>query len=73
MNTSPDLQVRLCIREALNRINEASGASSDPRIVARLKYVTQDLEDILANLAPDPQPLYPGKCDYVSSRRSASA
>lgn len=56
--TTPDLRVRLCLREALNCINDACSATTvDAYTVLRLRTVIRDLEHILAHLAPERVPL----------------
>ncbi len=67
MNAPPDLHVRLSIREALTRIGDASGAADDHRIVARLTSVMKELEDILAQLAPDPAPVARCICSWAQA------
>jgi hypothetical protein len=57
MNAPPDLRVRLSLREAMNRIGDASYDSGDVMIAARLKFVMKELEDILAQVTPDHAPL----------------
>jgi len=69
MTAAPDLQVRLYVREALTRVSDASSATDDHLIVARLKTVMKDLEDILAHLTPDPTPLHRGDYAWASPRR----
>jgi hypothetical protein len=67
MNAPPDLHVRLSIREALTRIGDASGFAADDVIVARLQSVKKELEDILAQLAPDPAPFARRVCSWTST------
>ncbi len=66
MNAPPDLQVRLSIREALTRIGDASASADDLVIVARLEAVMKELQDILAQLAPDP--VLAPRCAWAAPR-----
>ncbi len=69
MNAPSDLRVRLSLREAMNRIGDASYASSDVMIVARLKFVMKELDDILAQVTPDHAPLLRAPSAYAKSGR----
>ncbi len=68
MTSTPDLQVRLRIKEALARVNDARCAAADTWTVARLKLIARDLEDTLTHLAPDPIVLHPGKSARIPVR-----
>jgi hypothetical protein len=57
--TGSDLQVRLRIKEALARVNDARAAAAGTRTAARLQLIARDLEDTLVHLTPDPIALLP--------------
>jgi hypothetical protein len=63
MTSASDFHMRLRVREALNCLDDALNASDDRQTVLRLRYVTQVLEEILTELAPET--LSP---DWVESR-----
>lgn len=53
----------------MNRIGDASCASSDATIVARLRSVMKELDDILAQVTPDHAPLLRASSAYAKSGR----
>jgi hypothetical protein len=69
MNAPPDLRLRLSLRDAMNRIGDASYASSDAMIVARLKFVMKELDDIIAQVTPDHAPLLRAPSAYTKLGR----
>ncbi len=53
MTLAPDFHIRLRVREALNCLYDALNASDDRQTVLRLRSVTQVLEELLTELAPE--------------------
>jgi hypothetical protein len=53
MTTTPELRVRLLLREALERIDDARCTATDAWTATRLQNIEHDLEDTLAQLRPD--------------------
>jgi hypothetical protein len=51
--TRSDLQVRLRIKEALARVEDARFATADAWTSSRLQHIARDLEETLTYLAPD--------------------
>jgi hypothetical protein len=51
--TRSDLQVRVRIKEALARIEDARFAAADSWTCARLQNIARELEETLTHLAPD--------------------
>ncbi len=68
MTSESDLHMRLRLKEALVCVNDACRDSTNAWTAARLQAIVRDLEDTLADLAPDPIPVLPAPS---SSRRSA--
>jgi hypothetical protein len=54
MTTTPDLNLRLRLKEALARVNDARRSAADAWTASRLLYIARDLEETLLHLAPDP-------------------
>jgi hypothetical protein len=54
MTTTPDLNLRLRLKEALARVNDARRSAADTWIASRLLFIARDLEETLLHLAPDP-------------------
>jgi hypothetical protein len=54
MTTTPELRVRLLLREALERIDDARCTVPDALTATRLQMIERDLEETLTLLAPDP-------------------
>jgi hypothetical protein len=50
---TPHLQVRLRIKEALARVEDARDAAADPWTSSQLQHIARDLEETLSHLAPD--------------------
>jgi hypothetical protein len=53
MTSTPELRVRLRLKEALERVNEARCAAADSWTATRLQIIERDLEDTLMLLTPD--------------------
>jgi hypothetical protein len=53
-----DLQMRLRLKEALACVGDVQRNVASERIAARLRAITRDLENTLADLTPDPIPIY---------------
>jgi hypothetical protein len=53
MTTTPELRVRLLLREALERIDDARCTATDAWTATRLQIIERDLEDTLTLLAPN--------------------
>jgi hypothetical protein len=51
--TRSDLEVRLRIKEALARVEDARFAATDAWTSSRLQHIVRDLEETLTHLAPD--------------------
>jgi hypothetical protein len=54
MTTTPDLNLRLRLKEALARVNDARRSAADAWIASRLQLIARDLEATLLHLSPDP-------------------
>jgi hypothetical protein len=54
MTSTPDLHLRLRLKEALARVNDARRSAGDAWTASRLQLIARDLEDTLHHLAPDP-------------------
>jgi hypothetical protein len=54
MTVTPDLHLRLRLKEALARVNDARCSAADAWTASRLRLIARDLEDTLQHLAPDP-------------------
>jgi hypothetical protein len=52
MTTTPELRVRLLLREALERIDDARCTATDAWTATRLQIIERDLEDTLTLLVP---------------------
>lgn len=60
MTSAQNLQVRLFLREALNRVHDACAAADEEGgLSVRLNSILLEIEDVLACLAPEPTPLRP--------------
>jgi hypothetical protein len=53
-----DLQMRLRLKEALACVSDVQRNVASERIAARLRTIARDLENTLADLTPDPIPIY---------------
>jgi hypothetical protein len=53
MTATPELQVLLRLKEALEQVNEARCAAGDSWTAARLEIIEHDLEDMLMFLTPE--------------------
>jgi hypothetical protein len=53
-----DLQMRLRLKEALACVSDVQRNVASERIAARLRNIARDLETTLADLTPDPIPIY---------------
>jgi hypothetical protein len=53
-----DLQMRLRLKEALACVSDVQRNVASERIAARLRNIARDLENTLADLTPDPIPMY---------------
>jgi hypothetical protein len=58
MMSDCDLQTRLRLKEALACVSDVQRNVTSERIAARLKSIARDLENALADLTPDPIPIY---------------
>jgi hypothetical protein len=58
MTATPDLHLRLRLKEALARVNDARRSAADVWTASRLQHIARDLEDTLHQLAPDPLDLH---------------
>ena len=58
MTSDCDLQMRLRLKEALACVSDVQRNVASERIAARLKGIARDLENALADLTPDPIPIY---------------
>jgi hypothetical protein len=58
MTSDCDLQMRLRLKEALACVSDVQRNVASERIAARLKTIARDLENALADLTPDPIPIY---------------
>jgi hypothetical protein len=67
--TGSDLQVRLRIKEALARVNDARIAAAGTWTASRLQLIARDLEDTLVRLTPDPIALQPTASPWTRMRR----
>jgi hypothetical protein len=54
MTSTPDLHLRLRLKEALARVNDARRSAPDAWTASRLLLIARDLEHTLLHLAPDP-------------------
>jgi hypothetical protein len=61
MTSDCDLQMRLRLKEALACVSDVQRNVPSERIAARLKGIARDLEHALADLTPDPIPIYDGR------------
>ncbi len=60
MTSAQNLQVRLFLREALNRLHDARAAADEEGgLSLRLKSILLEIESVLDCLAPEPTPLRP--------------
>jgi hypothetical protein len=66
MTTTSHLQMRLRLKEALACVSDAQRSVASERIAARLRSIPRDLENTLADLAPDP-------LDHCGQRRARAA
>jgi hypothetical protein len=60
MTTTPELRVRLLLREALERIDDARCTATDAWTATRLQVIERELEDTLTLLAPKQIALHAG-------------
>ncbi len=61
MASTPNLQMRLRLKEALGRINEARRAAAGTWTASRLQLIARDLEDTISQLTSEPIVLHPVK------------
>ncbi|MGO9170917.1 MAG: hypothetical protein ACLP7P_02975 [Rhodomicrobium sp.] len=61
MASTPNLQMRLRLKEALGRVNDARRTAGDSWTASRLQLIARDLEDTLNQLAREPATLHPVK------------
>ncbi len=61
MTPTPDLNVRIQLKEALARVDDARCSAADTWTLSRLQLIARDLEDTLTQLAPDPTLFHRGK------------
>jgi hypothetical protein len=54
MMTTPGLNLRLRLKEALARVNDARRSAADDWTASRLQLIARDLENTLLHLTPDP-------------------
>jgi hypothetical protein len=54
MTATPDLNLRLRLKEALARVNDARRSAADAWTASRLQRIARDLENTLVHLTPDP-------------------
>jgi hypothetical protein len=58
MTLDCDLRMRLRLKEALACVSDVQRNVASERIAARLRNIARDLENTLADLTPDPIPIY---------------
>jgi hypothetical protein len=54
MTATPDLNLRLRLKEALARVNDARRSAGDAQTASRLQLIARDLESTLLHLTSDP-------------------
>ncbi len=54
MTPTPGLKVRIWLKEALARVDDARCSAADTWTLSRLQLIARELEDTLTHLAPDP-------------------